>query len=788
MIQPASHRLGQLFLASILWLSFAVCAFAQTQASSIDYDAWTRLAERAETVIEAGRASTPAMEDLRLQLTESRSVFSDAQTTNADRITTIQDQIQGLGALPEDGQSEPTEITDRRAELDEQLKKAQAPSVRALEAFRRADGLIREIDTVIRDRQTEEFLELGPTPLDPFALRDTVTALTATVVAVANETKAIWENPVRRAEIADDAIATGLYLILALLLVIRGRHWMARLTGFLLDASRVHRGQMVAAFIVSLGEILIPFFGVLALVQAITSTGLLGLRGGVILDTMPSFALIVFASRWLGGQVFSPHVPMLALNPLHLREGRFYASILGLLLGLFEVANQIIAFEAYAPSVIAVIRGIMVGLAALMLARISLLVLAHLRSDAAETPVSEDETTDSNRASNLLGLAARAAFAVSILAPVASAVGYGQLGAGLIFPTLETLGVIALLSILYRLTRQVYAAVRGTDLSAAYEALWPVLVDLTFMALSIPVLALVWGARVSDLTEVWTQFLAGVSIGGAQISPASFLTFAIVFAALYAVLRMSQAALKTSVLPKTGIDPGGQVALISGIGYVGIMLAAVIAITAAGIDLSNLALVAGALSIGIGFGLQTIVSNFVAGIILLIERPVSEGDWIEVNGTTGLVRDISVRSTRIETFDRTDVIVPNADLISGAVTNWTRFNLSGRLIVPVGVAYGTDTKRVEKILQEIAEAHPMVALNPKPNVLLRRFGADSLDFEIRVILRDINWIMSVHSDINHEIAKRFGQEGIEIPFAQRDVWLRNPETLGAQTNAEDPAR
>jgi potassium-dependent mechanosensitive channel len=784
------HSVKRLTLAFLLALSLVTVAgvgppergsaFAQEAVAAPDYDGWDIIAGRAERSLLAQRAADHAFEALRDTMLAWRDRFLNAQDSNQARIDTLQSQFDTFGVVPENGGKEAVEITERRDELAAQLAEALAPQTRAQEAWSRADGLVREINALLRLRQTDALLRLGPTPLNPAYWSGAVEAISGSLFEVASEISEAYRSQTRLAETRENLPQSISYLLLAAVLLWRGRRWMEDITQRL--QGRLGRGgNELAGFVASLGMFLLPVIGLFALTRALNATALLGFHGQIIASNLPQTGISFFMALWVATHLFAKHPhanPVLNLSQEARREGRIYAGSLGLLSGLTMLLRDMAAFDAYSDASVAVLMLPLFVLSGLILLRLGHLMRRGSEPREADVAAEDAPPLFRNRITGGLG---RVAMLTGVVGPLLALIGYLAAAGALVMPMAISLALAGSLLILSRLATDVYAIVTGKSDEALGNSLTPVLLAFALILVSLPGFSLIWGAKPADLYQIWSTLQSGFSIGETKVSLSALLTFAVVFGVGYLLTRLVQQTLKTTVLPKTSLDKGGQNAISAGLGYVGIFLAAVIGVTSAGIDLSSLALVAGALSVGIGFGLQTIVSNFVSGIILLVERPISEGDWIEVNGQMGYVRKISVRSTRIETFDRTDVILPNQDLIAGQVTNYTRGNLIGRAVIPVGVAYGTDTRRVERILNEIAQAQPLVAMNPPPSVHFVGFGADSLDFEIRAILRDVNFVLTVKSEINHEIARRFIEEDIEIPFAQRDIWLRNPEALTGGT-------
>ena len=767
--------LAALILTACL-LAGGLVSAQTTGTTAFDFAAWDRLAVRAELVVTEGRASTSALEDLRGQIGAERDRLLETQSGGQARVKTLTAQLDALGPKPEGSDAEAPEITARRDDLARQLAEAKARAGATAEALSRAEGLIAEVNALIRERRTTAIFRPAPSPLNPATWPAAWNVVSDFSRSVKGEVAQAFLTDGRVKQFRARVPTVALLLVLSMILFLRARRWLAALMDWLIPAPQ-QEGRVIKSLVQSAAEISAPLWGLAALISAGRAADIFSLHGQVLLDAIWVTGAIVIVAFWLADQLFGSGADItgqhLVRKP-HRREARLLTLGMGVVYAVEVALTRIAAIMQVDADTQAVLSFPLVVAGG---------VLLYLSGRAISAR--RERQTDAGAEENLFGqrlhrTLSNILWAVGVAGPVVAAAGYVTASVSFVFPSILTLGLIGTLIVIHRLAvnvANVLLRMGREETDGATAAATSILIAVVLIAAAPPLLALIWGATTGDLGVAWDFVKTGVPIGSARLTPVAAITFVGVFAIGYTLTRFAQGALRTYVLPHTRLDPGARAAIRTGTGYVGIFVSALVAITSAGIDLSGLAIVAGALSVGIGFGLQAIVSNFVSGLILLIERPIKEGDWIEVGGFSGYVKGVSVRSTEIETFDRATVVVPNSDLITGAVTNWTHRSDVGRVIVPVGVAYGTDTRRVEQILREIAVGHPMVIQDPPPNVMFIGFGADSLNFEIRAILRDVNWMMATRSDMNFEIDRRFREEGIEIPFAQRDLHLKDIDRL-----------
>ncbi len=289
------------------------------------------------------------------------------------------------------------------------------------------------------------------------------------------------------------------------------------------------------------------------------------------------------------------------------------------------------------------------------------------------------------------------------------------------------------------------------------------LLDCVLFAWAVISLLLFWGVPWPVIFDRLRQLLFGFSVGDIKLSLIDVLAAVSVVVLFVLITNAIKRWLQETVLPQTRMDLGVQNSIVSGAGYVGYVLAAIFGFSALGLNLSNIAIIAGALSVGIGFGLQNIVNNFVSGLILLIERPIKVGDWVVVGNTEGVVRSISVRATEVETFRRASLIIPNSEFISKQVMNWTHRSKQGRADVRLTVAYGSDVERVRDILLQIYRDHPDIVAYPAPSVLFEDFGDSALVFAARGFIDDVDRRSGIESELRFTIYKAFAAAGIQIP-------------------------
>lgn len=767
------------FIHIILALVFLLAPINAHAQTTFDIDAFNALASRAEKAVYGGQTSNDTLEQLRMSLSSARSAALETQSLRTGRSKIISDQIDALGPIPEDPDSEAKDIAELRASLAKQLAVAKAPLIVAEEAFRRANGLISEIDKTIRERSASAFLKLGVSPLSPNTWGSTISDIKKYFGQVRSEVVQSLNNPSSKVIRSNNLPGIIFFAILGLALIFPATKWVSQNMSI---ANQRHDAKLkkVSYLAYSCLVFIAPLLGICFLIRSLEMLDMFGYRGEALTQAVMAMSVAVVSSYWLAHNLFKESGltrELLGIASKRLVGAYSVTILMGVALGLYWLINNLIQTADLSETSIAVMEFPLILIGSYGLITFSQRVKmyrARLISEKRITPISD----------RLSSLVLMLTLATGLAGPISAAIGYSNIGSKLVFATILTLAVIFALFVIFTLIAFLFSEIiirnqnKNIQESTSKGSLFNVFLAFILACCAIPLLALIWGARVVDIQDVWLSLKDGIVLGDTRISISDFITFVIIFFIGYTLTRLLQSALRLSVLPNTKIDTGAQNALVTGVGYIGIFFSALIAITSMGLDLSSLAIVAGALSVGIGFGLQAIVSNFLSGIILLVERPIKVGDWIQVGAYSGYVSKIAVRSTTIDTFDQANVIIPNADFISGTVTNMTHLSKRGRVKVPVGVAYDSDPVFVKEILMDIVSSNANILKSPGPSVFLLGFGPDSIDFEIRGILRDVNSITSTRSEINFEILRRFAQEGIEIPFGQRDITIKNAAELG----------
>ncbi len=790
-----SARLILISLLLILCFSEVTSAANELVVSepsfSIVHSRWNTTLDHAERKIDEDRLDDQSAKALREQITAVREAAMESSLEASDELRELKKLSDALGSLPaEDEPDEASEVAYERRKLARQVREAEGQVKQSDLIGQRSNLLLREISTVEMGQIVSNLAHQDPLPLDP---RVWVKAGSQFFTGYKSLTEARKEDGYK-SPILILAPLLGAGLFIALLI----GYWLHKglLSRLQRDASieNPSYGRKVLASIgvgVSRGIIPVLVFCVLC---GIAWTYWLrdaldpqfawpkGVFFGVI------FYLLAAA---MVRAIFSPRLPQWNLTWVTHEATKKITHRLHTLMVIIALG---IAFEAVLidtgkaaefGSIYAFIKNTF----------ISILLLFLSRKTLWQTPQGTEEEGDEKQTESarlwfwpylrfMAGL-------IAFVALISSIMGFHNI-ADFILPRIILTGLLAAtfvttrvliresLSLLFEKETSVASSLRG---ALAYDQdtgrrmnFWIMtFVDLVAILVAAYLLLILWKFPYQDITHWVSGWFQGISIGSYSFSLADVLLAFVVLFGVIALTRVIRSLLENRLLPQTSMDIGIRTAISSGVGYTGVLVAILMALSTLGIDLTKLALIAGALSVGIGFGLQNIVNNFVSGLVLLFERPIKIGDWVVVGALEGKVKQINVRSTEIETFSRASVIIPNSDLLQTAVVNWTHKSSIGRVEVPVGVGYGSDIEQVELLLLECARGNSEILSWPAPFVFFLDFGESSLDFQLYAYVGNVERRLRVGSDLRKIIMAKFWDAGIEIPFPQRVVTFNKQE-------------
>ncbi len=753
------------------------------KSTEINYAEISRRLSTMENQLKSSNAESSELSADVKRLSETRAKLSDAKKQNERELEFVQKRIEALGPEPADGSQELEAIAKKRKEFNEEAsyQKGQIAEVDVLLAK------IDELDALIINVRNSQLLGSLLAYNKPLIYPANFFHATTLFVEFSLD---ILESPIKwyqgldeeqQAYVKSNVIPVLFVALLSLWLGIWLRLFIMRHFGYDKDIEHPRYGKKVfAAIFVAIAYGVIPATIIAGFMIWMYSTKVMNSGFfGIVINSFLFYTLLVVLARAISRVCFAPYNGKWRLVNVDTEKAKHMTSALYFTVFMLGIVSflQHVATAANYP--IELINYISVFASAVKGLCIVLVVKRYLW-DGIDAHEPEDGAPENPEEDAQVNLAFKITFSTTFFVVVAfiiSLLGYARLSAFIFNRFLLTVIGIGLLLVMrkalseflhrillmrfwvktFKLRRKIVSKID----------FWSnLIVDPLFVLAGIFMVLSIWGVSTDILIQSAKKILVGFKVGEVEISPLAILLGLVSFFVALAVVKALKVRLVNNVLAKMDIDDGIRHSLASGFGFIGFIIAAIIAITMMGGNLSNLALIASALSVGIGFGLQNVINNFVSGIIILFERPIKVGDWVIIDGEEGQVKQINIRSTEIETFKKASLIIPNATLLSSSVTNLTHGNNWSRQAISVGVAYGSDVKKVTEILLDIAAKNKYVLKNPAPYVLFKDFGSSSLDFELRCYTNNIWNGWRIPSEIRYEINERFIEEGIEIPFPQ----------------------
>ena len=787
------NKLCKFFFISLLWVMLFYPQATNATGTLPDFNKITKQLNDIEQNLKSENFSLQNVEENTNFLYETSNMLASFKQENERESRFVQKQLDALGEEPADGTKELKVIADKRSEFKNELSILK--------------GRIAEAD--ILQVKIDELNLLILSTRNHMLLGDLVTKQAVLIepqnfiVAMKDLVQFLWNITIsplewsygldnsNRGMVLTYLVAITVILIAALWLGLFLRRLIMRNWGYRPDIENPRYGQKItAALFVAVAYGVIPALIIGGFLAWMIGSQMFGdTFFSTVLSTSLSYLLGIILARAVARVTFAPYnekwrlinvATPKAIGIVH----AFYLSII--LIGAISLLEHL-AISAQSSQDL--INLLVAAACAVKTFAIILLVSTtfHEEDKVNDTETPEPVESEESDEDDGMSLGVKVIFFTSVITVGTfglSLFGYPELSNFILERFIGSALLFGLFFIVHKLISELLRRIFLLSFwvkSFKLRRKMLAKIDFGLSLVLTPLLALffifvllnLWGLSGDAILHTVKKLLFGFNVGGVRISLIAIILGIAVFFGSLALVKIVKNNLTNNVFSKLDIDDGIKHSLSSGVSFIGFVISTLLAIIVMGGNLTSLAVIAGALSVGIGFGLQNIINNFVSGIIILFERPFKVGDWVVFNGEEGQIKQINIRSTELETFKKTSVIIPNATLISSSLTNLTHGNNWTRQSVKVGVAYGSDVEKVTEILLECARNNKKVLKVPAPYVLFQDFGDSALIFELRCYSNNIwaGWI--IPSEIRYEINRRFIEEGIEIPFPQMVIHQGN---------------